>query len=137
MALATTDKAVRTKLRSLLETASGSPTRVVPRWQLDYTHKDWSAMLRSLTVDGKLDGWLLTRTSTSSQRIGIGHYRHYWTYAMWYVRSYEQGNASDNSEDQVNALIDRVTSAFEDSEQLGFTGDEVDEHSGFNAKNID
>lgn len=137
MALATTDKAVRTQIRGLLETASESPTRVVPRWLLDFKHNDWAAPLRSITVDGKIDGWLITRTSMSSRRIGIGKYEHRWTYALWYFRSYAQGNNNNNSEDSVNAMLDQVTAAFEDSEQLGFTGDEIDEHSGFSAKNID
>ncbi len=34
-------------------------------------------------------------------------------------------------------MIDQVTQAFENSEQLGFTNDEIDYHDGFEAKGID
>lgn len=135
--LRTTDKAVRTKLRSLLETSSGSTTRVVPRWLLDFTVHDWASIVRSITDNGKTDGWLITRTKMNPRRVAVGQWEHRWTYALWYFRSYEQGTGSSNSEDSLNAMLESVTQAFENSEQLGFTGDEIDGHYGLNVENID
>jgi hypothetical protein len=65
------------------------------------------------------------------------HWLHKWTYALWYFRSYDQGTALVNSEDSVGDMIDTVVETFEDSEQLGFVGSEIDFHDGFQANGID
>lgn len=137
MALAVTDKQVRTATRSLLETASGATTRVVPRWLVDLDPTDWASVVRSLTNDSKADGWMITRAKARSRRIGVAHWQHEWTYALWYFRGYRQGTDASNSEDELNVILAAVVQAFEDAEQLGFTGSEIDYHDGIQINSID
>lgn len=137
-----TDAQVRGAIRDHIEAAFGSDTRVLTRWRLALSAQDWKGVVRSLASDGKVDGWVITRKSATTETEGIGGSRfcRKWTYALWYFKQINDGTDEDNSELHLNAALDLLMANLEDDPQLGFneSGDGmVQDHDGLQIVNID
>lgn len=119
-----------------VSTTRSENVRVIPRWKLSLKGKEVMSALRDLAAASKINGVYITRVKRSKRKLGHNHWEYKDTYAMFYFRSYEDGNGTTNSEDAANAYVDAVGDAFED-----FPGDgvlpEVDEHSEMQLDNFD
>jgi hypothetical protein len=133
-----TDSRIRASLKSLLNTIAPT-SRVVPRWILDFKKEDWAGVVRGLAENGKVDGWLITRTAMRSKQTGLNHWSYEWDYDLWYFKSYALGTATANSEYELNAMLETAITTFELNETLGFNAetDGVDKHNGLQVRNID
>lgn len=134
-----TDKQVRTRLKEILQTASGSNTRVYGRWRLSLDPKDWKGTLKSPNDPEKVDGWILTRKSMRHSADAPQRWRYTWVYVLWYFRTVREGSDISNSEDEVHALLDAVRDAFEATPQLDLSEEDswVDEHGQFQVLDVD
>lgn len=134
-----TDAEIRTAIAGLLQTGSGTDTKVIKRWKLFINDDDWMAALHSVTKNNVVDGWYITRVAVRSNFRATQRWEKEYDYDLWYFRSFRDGTSADNSEYEVNALLDAVAEQFELSPQLGFdqTQDGVDRHSELQIRNID
>jgi hypothetical protein len=134
-----TDAQIRTAIAALLQAGSGSETRVLKRWKLALAGSDWKAALRGITQNDKVNGWYITRVATRNTFVGTQRWNKEYDYDLWYFKSVREGTSEDNSEYEVNALLDSVAESFELSPQLGFDQptDGVDRHSELQVRNID
>jgi hypothetical protein len=133
-----TDKEVKNALAARWQaaaTALGEPVRIVKRWKLSIKGQEPMQALRSLTADKLVNGLFITRTRRASKKLGSNHWEYKWTYSMVYFRSYEEGTDAANSEDKLNALLERVAEEFENEGDLGLAF--VDDHEELQVDNID
>jgi hypothetical protein len=116
-------------------TALGEPIRVIPRWKLHLRGKEVMSALRSLNNNKIINGVYITRIKRSSRAQMKNHWEYKWTYAIVYFRSYDEGTDANNSEDKLNAVIEKVSELFEGSPNLGLSF--VDDHEELQVENID
>jgi len=138
--MAIRDKDVKDAIGAILQAGSGASTRIVKRWKLALSARDWMAVLRSVQNDKTVDGWYVTRVKRRSKKKGANHFEYNWTYALWYFRSYSEGNAATNSEDELNELLERVAEELENAPKLNIDGSaemQIDDHSELQVENID
>lgn len=125
-----TDKDCKKKIGERLKAGSGTKTRVITRWKLAFKPKDWGAALSSVEQDGVVDGWYLTRIARRSKKVGANKWNYEWEYVLWYFRSLRDNGSNDNSEDDLNAMLERVAEEFEANPELGFTATVTDPDGG-------
>lgn len=116
-------------------TALGETVRVIPRWKLSLKGKEVMSALRDLGNDKLVNGVYITRVARKTRKLGSNHWEYYWTYVMYYFRSYKEGTDPANSEDKANAFIERVAEEFENNPTLGLAY--VDNHDELQVENID
>lgn len=139
MAIAT-DQQIRAAIKTRLIAGSGASTRVITRWKLSVDPEEWAGVARSLTDTSVIDGWLITRTKVKTQKLGHLHWEHDYHYTLWYLRSVREGAESDNSENDVNQVIENCLEEFELNPTIGFDiggGDGVHSHSELQIEDID
>jgi hypothetical protein len=136
-----TDKQVKDAIAAIVTEAAtelGEPIRVVPRWKLSLKGKEVLSALRSLTNDKIINGVYITRVGRQSRKAGIGgrKWEYKWRYAIFYFRSYDEGTDEANSEDKLNAILEKFAEKLEASPGLGL-GAPIDDHEELQVDNID
>lgn len=133
------DLELRRAIRRVLETGSGSDTRVITRWKLSFDPKDWKGALKSRSNTQAVDAWLLTRRSRRAKKLTFGKWEYRFTYVLWYIRDAVDGSEQTGSEYALNDLIERVAAEFEQQPTLGLESETsgVDNHEELQVLEID
>lgn len=115
-----TDTTIKAAAKARLQAGSGDNTKVVIRQKLALRSKDWLAALRSPKNSAVTDGWMIVRDEQRTIKLGTNHWVYEWDYVLLYALSIREGNETDNSDIDLNALLERVKSEFERNPTLGF-----------------
>jgi hypothetical protein len=132
-----TDLEVKTALGAIWTaagTALGEPIRVIPRWKLSLKGKEVMSALRSTAGDKSVNGVYISRIKRPSKR-RMDKSEQQWIYAMFYFRSYDDTSDANNSEDKLNAVIEKVDDLLNAQPDLGLAF--VDDHEDMQVENID
>jgi len=115
-----TDATVKAAIKARLQTGSGADTKVVTRQKYALKAKDWLSALRSISNAGITNGWIIASGAKRRKKLGNKHYAYEWDYILLYFRSIRENTEADNSDVDVNEMLQAVGVELEDDPILGF-----------------
>ncbi len=138
-----TDQEIRAGIKAQVAAVASDSARIITRWKLGVEPEEWGAVVRDKKDPNKINGCVITRRGIRSIPVtAVGHhYEYQYVYDLWYFLSVREGTEADNSELDLNTLLDNLIRRLHDNPTLGLPDNEgndvVDAHGGLQVRDID